>query len=147
VTERGNVLNWKWGPSTKAIDDPTYQMMAFAFSGIGLQPYAPCHLRGKRDSATGDWTFTWLRRTRIGGDSWEGEDVSLGEDAELYDIEILDDDTVLRTVRLTSPAFLYTAAMQTTDFGAPQWNVLIRVHQVNNVFGRGRPVEFLTWNY
>lgn len=147
---RGAALNWKWGPATKPIDDATYQSEAFTFNGIGLQPYASDHLRGTRNASTGDWTFTWIRRTRIGGDSWEGIDVPLGEDAELYDLEILNapGTSVLRTVSsLTAPTFLYTAAMQTADFGATQWNVLINVYQVSPSYGRGRVAQKLTWNY
>lgn len=135
----GLLFNWRYGPIDEAIDDLSYRTEAHAFAGRGLRPLRPVHLQGKRDPATGDWTFIWVRRTRSDGDSWESTEVPLGEEAELYQLEILDGlgGTVLRTVHLTEPSFLYTAAMQTADFGSPQWNVPIRVTQVSVAFGAG----------
>lgn len=37
--------------------------------------------------------------------------------------------------------------MQTADFGATQWNVLIRVTQVSPVYGAGVPASQLTYDY
>lgn len=145
----GLLFNWRYGPIDEAIDDLSYRTEAHAFAGRGLRPLRPVHLQGKRDPATGDWTFIWVRRTRSDGDSWESTEVPLGEEAELYQLEILDGlgGTVLRTVHLTEPSFLYTAAMQTADFGSPQWNVPIRVTQVSVAFGAGAASEELTYDY
>lgn len=136
VTQRNNQLNWKWGPSTKAIDDPTYQTMQFTFKAVGLRPYSPVHLVGHRDGVTGDWTLTWVRRTRIDGDNW---DVPLGEEVEAYDIDILDigTDVVRRTAQVNQPAFLYTAANQVADFGSNQVQVKFAVYQISLTYGRG----------
>jgi NlpC/P60 family putative phage cell wall peptidase len=91
----------------------------------------------------------WVRRTRAGGDSWQGLEVPLGEDEERYRLDILDGPggAVLRTIETTEPVFSYTSAMQTTDFGAPQWNVSIRVAQVSPVYGPGPVADQLTYDY
>ena len=52
-----------------------------------------------------------------------------------------------RSVEVTEPSFVYTAAMQTADFGAPQWNVSIRVAQISPVYGPGVAAEQLTYDY
>ncbi len=80
VTERHNPWNWKWGPSTKTIDDPTCQVTSFTFDGVGLRPYSLVQLAGTRNPSTFDWTLSWIRRTRIDGDNWEAPDVPLGEE-------------------------------------------------------------------
>jgi hypothetical protein len=54
---------------------------------------------------------------------------------------------VARSVDTIAPTFLYTAAMQTTDFGSSQWNVPIRVAQVSPIYGPGVAAEELTWDY
>jgi hypothetical protein len=139
VTERRNPWTWKWGPSTKAIDDPTFQTVTFAFDGVGLKPYSPVHLAGVRDPATFDWTLSWIRRTRIDGDNWEAPDVPLGEEVELYDIDILDigSGAVRRTARVAQPGFVYTSAMQIADFGSNQSQVKFAVYQISLAYGRG----------
>jgi hypothetical protein len=147
--EIGLALNYKFGPTGDGLDEPSYGSAAHAFLGLGLRPLSPVHLQGKRNPANGDWTFTWIRRTRLGGDSWTGLEVPLAEESELYRLEILDapGGDVLRSVELTTPTFLYTAAMQTADFGAAQWNVPIRVSQISPVYGPGIASEQLTWDY
>ena len=147
--EIGLALNYKYGPTSEGLDADSYGSSAHAFQGLGLRPLRPVHLQGKRDPAAGDWTFLWVRRTRAGGDSWQGLEVPLGEDEELYRLEILDGlgGNVLRTIDVTEPTYLYTAAMQTTDFGSPQYNVPIRVAQVSPVYGPGPAAEQLTYDY
>lgn len=108
------------------------------------------HLQGKRDPVSGDWTFIWVRRTRIGGDSWEPADVPLSEASELYQLEVLDalGGDVLRTVTgLGAQAYLYSAADQVTDFGSTQFNVAIRVTQIGAHYGAGAAAEVLTYDY
>lgn len=147
--EIGLALSYKYGPSTEGLEADSYGMRTHAFQGLGLRPLRPVHLQGKRDPETGDWTFLWVRRTRLGGDSWQGLEVPLGEDEERYQLDVLDapGGAVLRTVEVTEPTYLYTAAMQTTDFGSTQFNVPIRVAQVSPVYGPGVAAEQLTYDY
>lgn len=147
--EMGLVLNYRYGPVSEGLDADSYGAQAHAFEGLGLRPLSPVHLQGQRDPVTGDWTFLWVRRTRLGGDSWQGLEVPLGEEAELYRLEILDapGGAVLRILETAVPSFAYTASMQTDDFGAPQWNVTIRVAQVSPVYGVGPATEQLTYDY
>jgi hypothetical protein len=139
VTERHNPWNWKWGPSTKTIDDPTYQVTSFTFDGVGLRPYSPVQLAGIRNLSTFDWTLSWIRRTRIDGDNWEAPDVPLGEEVELYDVDIINIGTgaVVRTTRVGQPSFAYTSAMQVADFGSNQAQVKFTAYQVSLAYGRG----------
>jgi hypothetical protein len=89
--------------------------------------------------ASGDLTISWIRRTRTGGDNWEIPEVPIGEDAETYEIDILDSGDVKRTLTATSPSAIYSSADQITDFGSIQSAVSVKVYQTNTLFGRGAP--------
>jgi hypothetical protein len=122
---------------SRPLGDPAYLEAHHAFTGRGLEPLSPVHLEGTRSGD--DLALSWVRRTRIGGDSWEAAEVPLGEDFERYEIDVLDGAAVKRTILSDIPSALYTAAEQTADFGAPQSSVSLRVYQMSAVAGRGTP--------
>ena len=134
----GLTLNWRAGPASRDIGDAAFATTSHVFHGRGLAPLAPVHIRGARN-AVGDLALTWTRRTRAGGDSWEGLDVPVGETAESYALDILLGTVVKRTLTTTSPAALYSALDQTTDFGSPQSSLSIRLAQLSPTYGRGTP--------
>ena len=134
--EVGLAFNWRYGPVNLEITHQSYRHTSKAFIGAGLRPLSPVHIRGTR-SGGGDLTITWVRRTRIGGDGWEQVEVPLGEDAEHYQVEIMNGSTVVRTLAATSPSTVYTAAQQVADFGNAQPSVSVRVSQVSPSYGRG----------
>jgi hypothetical protein len=116
----------------------------FVNTGVALTPYSPTYVRGSRNGS-GDLTVTWLRRTRLSGEWLDGSGtVSLGEDAELYHLQILDapgGDVVRNVTGLTSPTYTYVAAAQVTDFGSTQNTVYVKIMQVSTVVGDGYPEE------
>ncbi|MGD9803810.1 MAG: glycoside hydrolase/phage tail family protein [Hyphomicrobiaceae bacterium] len=133
----GLPLSWRYGPAQRALGDASYRTMSQAFRGIGLRPLSPVHVRGSR--STGDLNITWIRRTRLGGDSWEAVEVPLAEASEAYEIDVLSGGTVVRTLSSIAPAVLYSADDQVTDFGTLPFSVTVRVYQISAVFGRGAP--------
>ncbi len=138
--EIGLALLWKFGPANLAIDDPAYLDQSHAFTGLGLKPLSPVHIRGVRSSG-GDVLFTWIRRTRIGGDSWDTLEVPLSEDVEAYEVDILDGSVVKRTLSASQPQVTYSEADQVADWGAPQSSYHIRVAQLSASYGRGHARE------
>jgi hypothetical protein len=127
------VQHFRIGPARRAIDDPSFRHVEAAFDGNGLRPFAPAHLSVNLDD-TGALALSWIRRTRVEGDSWEGE-VPLGEDAELYRIQIAKDGTPLREVETTTPDWLYPAALQAVDTASG--DIDVRVSQVSARYGAG----------
>jgi hypothetical protein len=113
-------------------------------AGNDLKPYAPVQLQ-----ATGSWgsnvTLSWQRRTRVGGELIDGTgEVPLAEDTEEYELEILDGPggAVLRTeTGIGSASFVYTATMQSADFGVAPAELTFRVYQISAQVGRGFPGE------
>ncbi len=135
--EIGLPLNWRFGPSNRDLGAPSYDALTHAFAGIGYRPYAPVHIRGKRD-VTGIH-IRWIRRSRIGGDSWDGTEIPLGEESERYEIDVLDGDTPLRTLTTVSPTLLYSTADLLADFGTTPDALTVRICQLSERFGRGAP--------
>ena len=84
---------------------------------------------------------TWVRRTRIGGDDWTGEDVPLGESAERYRVEVRKDGAVRRQTDVTLPHWSYDPAAQALDGVAPPYR--IAVAQISSEFGPGPFTEIV----
>jgi hypothetical protein len=138
LDEIGLPYQWKYGPATRNIGDATYGAATHAFSGAGLRPLAPVHVRSDRTtSASGDLAISWIRRTRSGGDSWELSEVPLGEANEAYEVDILDGPIVKRTLATSNATAVYTLAEQIADFGSMQAGYEVHVHQLSAVVGRG----------
>jgi len=136
VDERLLPFSWKYGPAARDLADASYQTVTRSFSGLGLRPYSPVHVKGARNAGN-DLTISWVRRDRIGADSWDQADVPMSEAVESYEVNVMSGSSVVRTLTSSTPSVTYTAAQQTTDFGAPQSSVTVRVHQISAVFGRG----------
>ncbi|BAR97594.1 gene transfer agent host specificity protein [Blastochloris viridis] len=113
--------------------------LSFTNGGWGLKPFAPVHLKAGRETS-GDVRLSWIRRSRVSGDAWFAE-VPLGEEAEDYDVMILNGEAVVRTTRVGAPSLVYTAAQQAADFGSQPAALKWRVAQVSRVYGAGQPTE------
>jgi len=113
------------------------------FTGASLKPYAPVHLVAVKDAATGDWTFTWVRRTRVGGAWTGGTPIPLSEASEEYELDLGDGvTTVTKTVAGTGVGFgsyVWTAAQQVTDTGSDvsTGELVWAVVQISDAVGRG----------
>jgi hypothetical protein len=136
ASDRGVSRTYRVGPARRALDDPSYVEVTAAFAGMGLRPLSPVHLRAQ-DQA-GDLVFTWTRRSRIDGDSWDGYEVPLGEETELYRLRILDAARLVREVILTAPGWTYPSALRVPDGSA---GYLIEITQISARFGPGAPAR------
>lgn len=125
--------HYRIGPSSRPLDDPSYLLRIEAFSGIGLRPYAPAHVRARR--LGGDLDVGWIRRTRIGGDSWSGNDVPLGETGEAYLLRVVQGTTILREVTTSTQGWTYLQGQQASDGVMLPFE--IHVAQLSDVFGPG----------
>ena len=132
--QRRRVRHYRIGPARRALYDPSYVHRQESFDGNGLRPYAPVHLR--LSGALGDdFAAAWIRRTRIEGDSWDLDEVPLGEEVEAYRIRVMRGGTVLREETSGTPAWSYPAAAQAAD-GVEAGDVL-EVAQRSARFGAG----------
>lgn len=130
---RGLSRNYRIGSATRGLDDPDVVEITAAFDGIGLRPYRPVHLRAV--ALGGDSILTWVRRTRVDGDSWASAEVPLGEDREAYLVRVIAGDEVRREVEVTARSFVYTSAMRMAD--GVTGPLVMAVAQVSDRFGPG----------
>ncbi len=143
LEERGLPRHYRVGPARFSPSHPSYAHSIETFKGVGLRPFAPAHLRARRDLGSGDIALSWVRTARYGGDSWEGPDVPLSEERELYRVRVTRNGATLREVETATPAFLYDAAQQAADGIAPPFEV--GVAQFSATFGYG-PERVVTIN-
>ena len=98
-------------------------------------PYAPSHVAGS--ISANDWTFTTVRRTRIGGSWKDSIDVPLGELTESFEWDVMDGATVKRTLTSSTASVTYTSAQQNVDFGDNVTTVELNVYQISADVDRG----------
>ncbi len=130
----GREIKWQLHPNRQVKPSNT-RTITHDGKRLGLRPLSPAQPRAVRDG--GDVEFGWIRRTRIDGDGWDGEDVPLGEDTERYVFEVMSGATVTRQATVTTPSYRYIAADIAADFGGPQPSYAIRIAQLSAVYGRG----------
>jgi hypothetical protein len=124
-------------------DISTDSNRSFAYQGVNLKPLSPVYLNGSRDPSSNDWTLTWIRRTRTGGEWRDYVDASLEEASEAYQVDVYASGTyatIKRTISTTSPTLSYSSANQVADFGSNQPTLYLKIYQMSAVVGRGYPL-------
>lgn len=134
----GLAIAWRFAPVPQGPTGDQSGQISFANGGEALKPWSPAHVRGARNGA-GDLSISWVRRTRYGGWWRDLTDVPLNEETERYEVDVMNGSTVVRTLPVSAPAAIYTAAQQVADFGSAQPSVTVRVVQLSTAIGRGTP--------
>jgi hypothetical protein len=110
-----------------------------------LRPFSVVHVEQpwRRAREPGDLVIRWTRRSRaLAADSWTAPEAPLAEEAEAYEVEVLDGSTVRRTLTTSITSVTYTAAQQLADRGAllgPGDTLDLHIFQLSAVVGRGAP--------
>ncbi len=134
ATEIGQLSYYKAIPTGGDWDDAA--QTSLKYNAASLRCFSPVHIKGTRDGS-GNLTLSWIMRARWNGEWLDSIDISNFEATEAYEIDILNGDTVVRTLTATTTSVTYSAADQTTDFGAAQSVLSIAVYQINSTIGRG----------
>jgi hypothetical protein len=118
-------------PYGAAATDPRAGAIEAALPQAALRPWAPAHLRARRQAGD-DVAVQWVRCARVGGDSWGPGEPPLAEPTEAYRLEVLSPGgDLLRAVDTESPGWSYPAALQMADFGALPGSLRLRVAQMD----------------
>lgn len=134
----GVLRDYRFGPEGLPLASGAIRHDVRAFAGVGLRPYRVCHLEAA--PVAEGYHLKWIRRTRLGGDSWAVPEVPLAEEREQYQITVLSGDGgVLRNWSVTAPEANYTAEQIAED--GVVGSVTIRVAQVSAYFGAGPEAE------
>ncbi|MGI9392459.1 MAG: baseplate multidomain protein megatron [Parvibaculales bacterium] len=137
-------LSLHYGPAIQGSGGYGWGSQIGRFSGKALRPFSPVHLSVKRLDSQ-DIRFSWIRRSRINGDIWQGVDVPLGEESEQYLIRISFGDRVLKEVQSTTPYYIYTAQELATENIPENSSLSFAVAQLSQVYGSGafRNIQFI----
>lgn len=111
----------------------------FTYTGVNLKPLSPMNCRG--EIIDEDWHVSFVGRTRYQGSYWYSGVQPANEPVTNYVIEILSAGSVVRLISSSVTEFVYTAAMQIEDFGAPVESLNLRIFQTSQAVGRGYPLE------
>ncbi len=136
-------LSYLYRGITTGRDISTDSNRTFAYQGVNLKPLAPIYLTGAIDPASSDWSLSWIRRTRTGGEWRDNVNADLGESSESYQIDIYADGTyatVKRTLTVAAPSAAYASADQVSDFGGNQATLYLKLYQMSATVGRGYPL-------
>nr|MDJ0640869.1 glycoside hydrolase TIM-barrel-like domain-containing protein [Paracoccaceae bacterium] len=131
---RGITRSYRVGPASRPVDDSTYVELTHAARAAGLRPYAPAHLGAVADGMAGT-AFSWVRRTRVNGDSWDLAEVPLGETREAYQVRVFQSGALIRTETTETPAWTYTASARAEDGVVAPFD--IEVSQISDLYGPG----------
>lgn len=95
-----------------------------------------------RDTGTGDWTISWVLRSRFFGDWVDLDGVGYDPDHIGFRIVVYSDGTFTTIKRTTdtdgglpldpeaTKTWVYTSAMQVTDFGSNQTTIYYKAYQI-----------------
>lgn len=120
----------------------------FTYRAVNLECLSPVFFNGDRTVSTGDWTISWVRRSRTDGEWRDLVDAGQSETSEAYEVDIYSDNTyttIKRTLTAVSPSCIYTQAQQASDFGLSQPSIYCKVYQMSSVVGRGYPLTGVTF--
>ncbi|MDA8708535.1 glycoside hydrolase/phage tail family protein, partial [Hellea sp.] len=96
------------------------------YQATHLRPLSPVHVKITEND--GQTQISWTRRTRIGGDSWAGLDVPLGEEEERYRVQLLSGGTLIAEYETAAPS-LSLPDLQNAD--------TVAISQASRAYGWG----------
>ena len=130
-TDIGRAFYWRATPST--LDQADAPEILHTFTGVARRPFSPVHLAASLAGST--LTLSWIRRTRIEGDTWNDTgDVPLGEAFESYLVEIGPEGAPLLSSTVSTPA-------ASLAVGALSGVQEVRVSQISETYGPGIPAR------
>lgn len=131
----GRHLRYRIGPPNADVASASMRELSATVETAALRPLAPVRPRARR--LPSGVALSWVRRSRVGGDSWEAVEVPLGEEIERYRVTIRAGDEVIRIIDVGAPTMLYETAQELADFGSVQAVLDVELVQLSIVAGVG----------
>lgn len=132
--ERGLPLLWRAAPAGTPPGGAAASELIFASVGLHERPWSPAHLRCT-PRLDGGFDLTWLSRTRLGGDRWDGEAPAV--DPLRFRVEILEEGIAIRTFEVEGETAIYPQIHSTADFPDGFEDVGVAVAQWSDGYGWG----------
>lgn len=106
----------------------------------GLKPFAPMHLKAAVDTM-GAHSVSWVRRTRVNGNSWDMPEVPLGEAFEAYRVRVWHAGVLRREETVSVPRWNYEAGDRAADGVSAPFTV--EIAQISDLFGPGHEARIV----
>jgi hypothetical protein len=116
------------------------QEVTFSYDGSNYKPLAVCHLKAHTNENQ-DIILSWIRRARITCYNWDHE-VPLLEAQEQYDVDIISNDVVIRTININKTFLIYNKTQILLDFNYYPSEFIFRIYQKSDLVGRGQASDF-----
>lgn len=111
----------------------TEQVRGQDFKGNSRRPFAPYHFAASRDPGTGDLTFSWVRRERLGS-GWGQPAPPNSETTLAFKVVVCNTDGVaIRTLAATDTSVVYTADMQQADGVSGVTSFKLQISQLGDI--------------
>ena len=135
ASERGLPLIWRAAPAGAPAGGAGVSEVAWTAEGVHGRPWGPVHLKLKV-RADGGLDLSWVARSRIDGDRWDGEAASA--DPMRFRVRILEGEAVVRSWEVDGVSAAYLADEVAADFpdGAPG-SARLKVAQWGEGYGWG----------
>ena len=133
--EKGTPLIWRAVPRGGPAGGPTVATQSITLTGVHGRPLSPAHLRSTKVEE--GWVFSWIARTRIGGDVWDGEPTS--SEPFRFRVRLVEDGQVVRVFEVSGEEAPYAESQFAADFrGGFGPDARLQVAQSNGRGGWGR---------
>ncbi len=137
--DTGVTRHFRWASALVALDSQLAGHAEVLAMGAALRPFKVAHLKARVDGT--DHALSWVRRLRGDNGSWSGLGAPSDSGAEQYRLRLSVDGSVVRTLTVPSPVYLYTQAQRAADGVTGTYSV--GVSQLSSAFGAG-PESILT---
>ena len=136
VHETGGMLTLAAVPAGLPAGHPSARAVSFTPRRFELEPLAPVHLR--LDRTEGEFSLSWIRRTRIGGDDWRSADVALDEPQEQYRVRLTSGVAVLFEIVVYGPQWRFGEERLYGIYGGVPATIEVAIAQLSVRYGAGQ---------
>jgi len=128
-------------PPRAALDAVNVAEVLTSYEMRDLRPLSPVHPRVSTEDGL---SLSWIRRTRVSGDRWDGVEPPLGEAEERYRVDILDaSEAQVASYEVTAPALSLSQSEVDAILPGGLAGAKARMMQISADYGPGAAREAL----
>lgn len=111
------------------------------YTGSNIKSHAVVNIRVVKNPE-GDLLISWCRKSRLNYNNWDNE-VPLLEIAEKYEVDIIKNNSIIRTICINEPFLIYNKDLIFIDFNNNLDGLSFIIYQKSDLVGRGFGAEFI----
>jgi DNA polymerase III delta prime subunit len=119
----------------------TDQELDQVYLGSNIKPHRVVNIKVLKNEQ-GDLLISWHRKSRINHNNWDNE-VPLLEMIEKYEVDILKNNLIIRTICSNEPFLTYNNDLISLDFNNNPNDFSLIIYQKSDLVGRGFGAKFI----